>query len=381
MAHPFDAVSLESLRERESAKWRHYPPDVLPVWVAEMDYPIAEPIRAALVAAIDRNDLGYPDKGRLGASFARWADARWGWSFDPKDVHLVSDVVTAIGELIRAATAPGDGIVVDPPVYPPFAGSIRNLGRTVVTAPLLQDDAGWSMNLAAIEAAYRAGAKMHLLCSPHNPVGLVYPQVDLARLADLADRYEVLVIADEIHAPLTMPGARHVPFPLLSAAARRRTIVVTSASKSWNLAGLKAAIMIGDGDAPRAALGRLPADTPYHAGHLGVLASIAAFDHGDAWLAQTVAILDRNRMLLRELLAKALPAVRYVPPSASYLAWLDLRAIDGSDDPATRILERGRLALSSGPSFGVEGKGWARLNFGTTRALLEDAVFRLKKAY
>lgn len=373
--HRFDRATLAELQSRQSAKWRHYPADVLPAWIAEMDFPIAEPIREALVAALDRNDIGYANKGRLGESFARWAEARWGWRFAPTDVHLVVDAVTGISELIRTTTSPGDKVLIEPPVYMPFAGVVRQLERTLLVAPFER-----AMNLAAIEEAYRSGAKVHLLCSPQNPVGLVYPAEDLEKLAALADRYEVLVIADEIHAPMTLPGATHTPLPVVSEAARRRTIVVTAASKSWNLAGLKAAMMIGDGDVPRQVLKSLPYDLPYHAGHLGVIAAIAAFDHGDAWLAETIAILDRNRHLLAELLAKHVPRARYVPPSASYLAWLDLRDVCTDADPAKRILERGKLALSSGPAFGEEGVGHARLNFGTTKAVLEEAVLRLARA-
>jgi cystathionine beta-lyase len=376
-----DAVPEAALRRRRSAKWRVYPPDVLPAWVAEMDYPLAEPIARALHQTIDEHDAGYAFAAGLGEAFAPWAERRWGWRVAPADVRLVVDVVTGIAELLRAATAPGDGVVIEPPVYPPFAATIREMGRTVVEAPLARTTgtvAGWAPDLAAIARAYESGARAHLLCSPHNPTGIVYPRDALAEIAALAERHGVLVVSDEIHAPLTCPGAEHHPFPTVSAAAARASIVLTSASKAWNVAGLKAAMMIACTDAPRAVLARLPAELPYHAGHLGVVAACAAFREGDPWLDAVVALLDRNRARLGDLLRESLPGVAYVPPQAGYLAWLDCAALGLGSDPARTFLERGRVALHSGPAFGAQGEGFARLNFGTTAALLEEAVRRMR---
>lgn len=375
--HPFDDVTESMLRKRRSAKWALYGNDVLPAWVAEMDFPIAPPMKRVLHAAIDDDDCGYADPGGLGEAFAPWAKARWGWSVEPKDVHVVCDVVTGMAEILRVATAPGDGVLIEPPVYHPFASTVQQLGRTLVTAPLVKRDGAHACDLDAIERAYAGGVRAHLLCSPHNPSGMVYPEAALARIADLADRYGVLVLSDEIHAPLTLPGATHRPFPTVSAAAARRSIVLTSASKTWNLAGLKAAVMVASSDEARAVLARLPEETPYHAGHLGVLAARAAFREGDEWLASAIAILDRNRSLLGELLGEHMPRVGYLPAQAGYLAWLDCSALGLGDDPAKEFLKRGKVALSSGPMFGAEGKGFARLNIATTRALLEEAVRRM----
>ena len=376
--HPFDDVTEAALRRRRSAKWQVYPADVLPAWVAEMDFPIAEPIRRVLHQAIDDDDCGYADPEGLGASFTPWAKARWGWELAKEDVHGVCDVVTGIAEILRVATAPGDSVVIEPPIYPPFPSTIRQLGRVVVEVPLLaRGTTGHAPDLEALERAYAAGARAHLLCSPHNPSGMVYTREALARIAELADRHGVLVLADEIHAPLTLPGATHHPFPTISAAALRRSIVLTSASKSWNLAGLKAAMMIGSSDEARAILAKLPIETPWHAGHLGVLGARAAFREGDAWLASAVEILDRNRTLLGDLLRVYLPLVRWVPPQAGYLTWLDCSALGYGDDPAARFLERGKVALSPGPSFGTGGTGFARLNIATSRKLLEEAVRRM----
>jgi cysteine-S-conjugate beta-lyase len=357
--HPFDAISEAALRRRRSAKWTLYPQDVLPAWVAEMDFPIAAPIAAALRTAIELDDVGYADPRGLGDCAVAWADELWGWKLAHGDVHVVVDVVTALAELLRSSTSPGDGVVIEPPVYHPFAKTIRGDGRVVVEAPLRRrGDGSYAPDLDAIERAYAGGARAHLLCSPHNPAGFVYSVAELARLADLADHHRVLVISDEIHAPLTLAGATHHPFPTISAAAARCSIVVTSASKTWNLAGLKAAIMIAGGERGREELAKLSPDLPYHASHLGVLASRAAFEHGQAWRQSALLILERNRALLGELLREHLPRVTWVPHQAGYLAWLDCRALGLGDDPMRAFLEQGRVALSGGPIFGTQGAGF-----------------------
>lgn len=375
--HLWDDITIAALRKRRSLKWARYPADVLPAWVAEMDYPIAEPIRDAVSAALTSDDFGYSTPDLLTAAFCRWAERSWGWHVPASDVRVVADVVTGIAEILRVATAPGDRVVIDPPVYPPFAGTIRAVGREVVHAPLRRDLAGYALDLERIEAAYAAGAKVHLLCSPHNPSGVVHSRSTLAAVSDLASRWGVLVVSDEIHAPLTLPATVHVPFPMASTA-EDTSIVVTSASKAWNIAGLKSAVMVATGPRTRALLDRLPPDLPYHAGHLGILGAVAAFDSGASWLDETVAILDRNRVLLGELLAAQAPHISWVPPAAGYLAWLHFGG-KLADDPARELLARGRIALSSGPTFGDEGRGFARLNFATTRGILEEAVARIAR--
>lgn len=380
LVHPFDELTEASLRRRYSAKWKVFPDDVLPAWVAEMDFPIAEPIRRVLRQAIDHDDAGYADPRGLGDVAAPWAKQRWGWTLEPQDVHVVADVVTGLCEVLYVATAPGDRVVIEPPVYHPFAANLKRLGRVVENAPLTFSDGAYRPDLAAIERAYAGGARAHLLCSPHNPTGVIYTKRELAAIAELAEAHDVLVISDEIHAPLLFPGETHHPFPSVSAAAARCSIVMTSASKAWNLAGLKAAMMIACGERGRAALARLSPDLPYHAGHLGVLANRAALTEGEPWLASVQQILERNRLLLGELLAEHLPQVRWIPQRAGYLSWLDCRALGLGDDPARAFLQRGKVALSSGPMFGPGGEGFARLNIATSRGLLEEAVRRMARA-
>jgi cystathionine beta-lyase len=323
-----------------------------------------------LHTAIDDNDAGYVDPRGLGESFVPWAKRLWGWEPKPGDVLVAADVVTAITELLMVATGPGDGVVIDPPVYMPFASTIRRIGRTVVDAPVVNR----RIDLAAVERAYAQGARVHLFCSPHNPMGTVHTRDELAAVAALAAKYGVLVLSDEIHAPLTYGESTHIPFPLVDP---ENVIVLTSASKAFNLAGLKASVIVAGSERTRAIVKLLPPELPYHAGHFGVLAARAAFNEGADWLAEVMRTLDRNRHLVGALLRERLPQVVYTEPSAGYLAWLDCRALGLGDDPAKAFLTRAKVALSPGPPFGTNGDGFARLNFGTSPAILEEAIRRM----
>lgn len=370
MAPPtsFDDLSLEELRRRRSAKWVRFEPDVLPAWVAEMDFPLAPPVRAAILAAVELDDTGYATPLELPRAFAAFAAARWGWTVDPARTMLFADIMSGVAEVLRALTAPGDRIVVNPPVYPPFFITVRDVGREVVEVPLV----GGRLDLDGLERAFAGGARAYLLCNPHNPTGSVFTRDELAAVAGLAAAHGVLVVSDEVHAPMTLPGATHTPYLSLT----EHGIALVSASKAWNLAGLKSALAVVDATD----LTPIPPHVSYHAGHFGVLASIASYTDGAGWLDELVAHLDVQRARLVELLAAELPQVGYTPPQAGYLAWLDCRALGLGDDPSTAFVERGRVALSPGPTFGEQGKGFARLNFGTSGGLLAESVRRMRSA-
>jgi cysteine-S-conjugate beta-lyase len=376
-----EEISLAELRRRTSAKWRTYPPDVLPLPVAEMDFPVAAPVAEALHAAIRRSDLGYanPSSG-LPEALAGFAARRWGWRVDPAQVTLAPEVGVAVIEVLRLLARPGDEVVINPPVYDSFFPWLAEVGCRPVEVPLGRTADGWALDLEAMEAAFRDGARVHLLCSPHNPTGTVHRRQDLERLAALAAGYGVTVLADEIHAPLVLPGRTHHPLLSVSPEAAGHGIVFTSASKAWNLAGLKSSVIVTADEATRRLVERLPEELPWRAGHLGVLASIAALTEGEPWLEEVVAVLDHHRRYLAELLASRIPAIRYRPPDASYLAWLDCTALALGDDPSAVFLAKGRVALSSGPSFGRPGAGHARLNMGTSRYILAEAVDRMASA-
>ena len=370
----FDGLSLDYLRLRRSEKWLSFEPDVLPAFVAELDVDIAEPIRRALTDAVGRGDVSYVHPAGLPEAFAGWAERTYGWEVDPADVHVVPEVMAGIVEVLRAAGEPGEAVVINPPVYPPFFDDVPEAGRRIVEVPLARDGDGWALDLDGLAAAFRAGARTYLLCSPHNPLGRVWTRDELTGVVELADRYGVLLLGDEIHAPLTLPGAEHTP---LATVAGDRCVSFWAASKAFNLAGLKCAVAVTSGARGRRILDRLAPSVRYRSGILGVLAAQTAFTEGDEWRSALLAHLDRNRSLLADLLAERLPEAGYEPPGASFLAWLDLRAYGLGDDPAAPIRERGRLALEPGLSFGRQGAGHARLNFGTTRTLLTEYVDRM----
>ena len=379
MVDPLQALSLDQLRQRTSAKWRRFPPDVLPAWVAEMDVPVAEPVAQAVVDAVATGDTGYPWGTTYAEALAEFAAARWGWAIDVGHTAIVPDVMLGIVEVLKLLTDNGDAVVVNPPVYAPFYQFIEHMDRRVVEAPLT---AQHRIDLAALDAAFgRATAAgrpaAYLLCSPHNPTGTVHTLEELSAVAELAARHGVRVVADEIHAPIVYAEAVHRPY--LSLPGTEDGFALLSASKAWNLAGLKAAVAVAGPDAA-ADLARMPEEVSHGPSHVGVIAHSAALRHGGEWLDSLLAGLDANRRLLSDLVAAYAPSVRYRPPQATYLAWLDCRALGLGQDPATVFLDRGRVALSPGPSFGTGGAGHVRLNFATSPELLTEAVRRIAAA-
>lgn len=377
--NPLTELSLAELRNRQSVKWRWYEPDVLPMWVAEMDTPLAPPVAEVLAAAVTRSDTGYPHPAGLAEAFCDFSAERFGFAPDPAHGRLVPDVLQGIVDVLKLATAPGDGVVVNPPVYHPFFPFIQRADRRVVEVPLLVTGSGYTLDLDGLERAFAApGVTAYLLCNPHNPTGSVFDRSALLAVAELGQRYGVRLLVDEIHAPLVFPGVTAVPFLSLAgeAQAAARAFVFTSASKAFNLPGLKAALTFGGPDAADDVVA-LPFEASMGAGLLGVIGSEAAFRYGGPWLDALLAGLTENRALLGRLLADHLPAVGYRPPDATYLAWLDCRSLGLGDSPAEAFLARGRVAFSEGALFGHPGQGFVRLNFATPPDLLVEGVRRM----
>lgn len=372
-------MTLDWLRQRQSAKWAVFDPDVLPAWVAEMDFPLAEPVAAALRHAVDISDLGYRSERGLGEALSEYAGRQWQWQPDPRLVQSVGDVLAGVAAAIEAFTTPSDAVVIMPPVYPPFFSTVRDVTRrALVEVPLVADENGRAtFDRPALELAFaRADVTACVLCSPHNPTGTVFTREELSWLAGFAKEHGVTIISDEIHAPLVLPGASFVPY-LDVAGQEAHAVCVGSASKGWNVPGLKCAHVVGT----RASMPRFREATSleviYGAGHLGVLAAIAAYREGQAWLDQVVQVVDANMAMLDAELAARLPQAGFERPQASYLAWIDLRAFGLGDDPAKPIMEHGRLAVNAGPTFGDAGRGHVRVNAGTSPAIMEQIIDRL----
>jgi cystathionine beta-lyase len=378
---PLPVEALPVLRQRRSVKWSKYPDDVLPLPVAEMDYPLAPAVQEVLRRAVDASDTGYAYcEPVLGAAVARFAGERWGWDVDPGAVTAVTDVGVGAVELIRAVCRPGDAVVISPPVYPPFFSWVAETRTRLLEAPLRQDaDGGWRLDLDRLDAAFAQRPAAYILCNPHNPVGRAHDREELTAVARLAIEHGVTVIADEIHAPLVLPGAEFTPFLTVPGGAETG-ISLVSASKAFNLAGLKCAAAVTASSPMRAVTDRLPPDGIWRIGHLGLLATEAAFTDGDQWLDALLDTLDARRRQLASLLVERLPMVRWTPPEATFLAWLDCRSIGAGDTAHELFLRQGRVALEPGTRFGSEGSGWVRLNYATSGEILDEAVDRMAAA-
>lgn len=383
MAARVEFPPLNACRERRSAKWTQYDVDVLPMPVAELDCLLAEPIERVLIDAVRRGDTGYPPMdGEASAAFVDFAGVSWGWEPTVERSILCSDVGAGAIVALRTLLAPGSPVAISSPVYPPFHIWPQRAEMRLVEVPLLGPDQNWRLDLAGLERAFADGVRAYVLCHPHNPIGRLVPADELAALADLADRYGVLVLADEIHAPLTLPGHTFTPYLAVSAAARRTGVALHSPSKAWNLAGLKTAFLVYADDRYDGPLGTLSQKLPWQAGILGALGAVPAYRECHDWLASLVDHLAGNHALLRRELAAKLPEARcwLAQAEAGYLAWIDVSAYGYGDEPARRILDVGRLALGIGSTFGEPGAGHVRINIGCARDLIPDAVDRMVAA-
>ena len=371
----FDEVDIDRLRRRRTVKWTLHGPDVLAAWVAEMDFDVAGPVRAAVREAVDREDFGYieADLSALTNACARFLAAQYGWTVPPARIFPVADVLVGISAALDVFVEAASGVVVPTPAYPPFFEIVELTARPVVATPMRGGPERHELDLEAVEAALSKGARAVLLCHPHNPTGRVFTVEELGALASIVERHGARVIADEVHAPLVYPDRRHAPYASLSEATAAHTITVTSASKAFNLAGLKCAQVIASNHDDAACWRALRVFEVAGPTPIGIAASVAAYREGGEWLAELVAYLDGNRHWLGELVATALPGVVYRPPEATFLSWLDCSALE-LDDPARFFLEQARVAVSDGAPFGPRCEQHVRLNFATSRALLERIV-------
>ena len=379
-----DDLDLAVLTKRPGIKWALATArGALPAWVADMDFPVAEPIRNALVEAV-LADLGYPawdDKpgeSPLAEAFADRMETRYGYAPQPGHVRVFTEVIQALQAVLHVATEPGDAVAMHTPSYPPFVQTLEAMGRRLIPIPMVDTGEGWTFDADRLAADLaQQGCRVLILVNPHNPTGRVFSLGELAALAEIAQRHDLLVICDEIHAELTYRPHRHVPFATLAPDLAARTVTLTSASKAFNLAGLRCSVADVAPAPVRAALDALPPVLLGQPGSLGVIGTLAAWRHADPWLDEVLTLLDRNRKLVADGLPRE---VRYHLPQATYLAWLDWRALGLGDDPAATLLARNKVMLSRGPDFGPGGPGYARLNFATSGPILAEILRRLGTA-
>ncbi len=378
-----DQLNESQLRLRRGQKWSLYPADVLPAWVADMDFEVAEPIRAALAERVANNDLGYPlapARTDLPALFAARVAARFDWQIDPAEVVVLSDVVQGLYVGLETLSAPGDGVLIQTPIYPPFLHAAAEIGRRAVLCPLVAGATRYEIDFEALAAAVDAGTRVLMLCNPHNPSGRAYGRSELEALALLACRHDLTVISDEIHAELMLNGERHIPIAALSPEIAARTVTLMSASKAFNIAGLCMAFAHFGSRQLRERFQGLPSHTRGGTNTLAIAAVQAAWQAGQPWLDEVIAYLRANRDHVAAHCRTHWPEVKHFAPEATYLAWLDMRAVGLPGNPQEFFLKQARVALSDGRAFGEAGEGFVRLNFATSRTILDAVLARMDAA-
>ena len=377
-------LNLDRVRNRPGIKWERHGNDVLSAWVADMDVEVPDFIKEAVIKRIEVGGLGYgfyDEPIPVLEAFKSRMDTAFGWSIDTEDVMRVHDVIQGLEWVLHTLTPPGSEIVVLTPVYPPFYSSVEGTGRNWVANPLLENEEGWALDFDHLEeVAARDNVSALLLCHPHNPCGYVMTSADLAQIIEIAELNNLLVISDEIHCDLVYSPHKHVPTASISELAAQRTVTLTAATKTFNMAGLRMAFIHSSSRQYSPQLKEIRPRMIGGINGLGQVATAAGWEKGDAWIAELVEGLDHNRHLLAEMLSEHLPQIRYRPPQATYLSWLDCRDLGLGDNPAEIFMSRGKVALNSGLDFGVEGTGYVRLNFATSPEMLAMIVERMASA-
>jgi cysteine-S-conjugate beta-lyase len=382
-----DRTTEDELRARGSQKWAKGGPGVIGAFVAEMDFGVAPPIEAALLDVIKRADFGYLSEraiAEMSAACAAWQRDHYGWDMGPERVRPLPDVITALAAAITVFSRPGSPVILPTPAYMPFLTVPGSLGREIIQVPMATDGGRHVLDLDGIDAAFKRGGHLLILCNPCNPVGRVYDEGELAAVAEVVEANGGRVFADEIHAPLVYPGGTHTPYAPLNAATAAQTVTGTAASKGWNLPGLKCAQLLLSNDQDAATWAKRGSTFEHGASTPGVWATTAAYRDGGPWLDDAVAYLDGSRALLGRLLAEHLPEVGYRQPEGTYLAWLDCRALFADRgieaSPAEFFLAKARVMLTDGAACGDAVRGYVRLNFATPRPILAEIVRRLAGA-
>jgi len=380
---PYDFDRVIDRRRTESNKWHKFPPDVLPLWVADMDFPSPEPVIRALRARVEHGFFGYgAEQPEFHEVTCERLLKRYGWKVRPEALVLLPGVIAGFNMAARAIAGPGDGILMQLPVYPPILRLPDNVKMSRDGADLVRGpDGRYTIDLDAVERAITARTRMFLLCNPHNPVGRVFTREELARLAAICLRRGLVICADEIHGELVYPGHQHVPIASLGPEIEALTITLMAPSKTFNLAGLRCAVAVIPNQALREKFVASRLDMVQTPNILGYTAMLAAYRDGQPWLDELLRYLESNRDFLVKHVRANFPGVEVGVPEATYLAWLDCRGAGiPNNDPFTFFLERAKVSFNDGATFGRGGQGFVRLNFGCPRSLLMEGLERMETA-
>jgi cysteine-S-conjugate beta-lyase len=381
-----NATTAETLRSRGSAKWTAPGSDGFGAAVAEMDFGAAPPIIEALERLSADAAFGYlPPRlaDELAEACAEFEKRRFGWDVDPASIHPVPDVIKALEIAITHFSRPGSPVILPTPAYMPFLIVPGLLGRDIIQVQVREDadEPGYfTLDLDAMDAAFRAGGHLVVFCNPYNPLGRVFTVDEMTQLTQVVERHGGRVFADEVHAPLVYPGQRHIPYASISEAAASHTLTAMSASKAWNLPGLKCAEVILTNEPDRQHWENMGHFASHGASNPGVVANIAAFRHGEDWLDEVLGYLDQSRHLVAGLLGRHLPAARYRPPDGTYLAWINCTAMDLPESPGALVTDRAQVTVVDGPAFGAGGDGSFRFNFATPQPILTEMIDRMAGA-
>jgi len=380
MTYNFDEII--DRRHSDSTKWNIYPEDVLPLWTADMDFRVPPPVVEALSARAEHGVFGYcTEPEELRTLLVDRLARLYRWRVRPEDILLQTGVLMAFQQVCAVAASPSDGVLIQPPVYPPIYGAPADTGSIHQEAPLRRlPDGTYDIDFDAFEAAITDRTRVFILCNPHNPVGRVFTRAELERLADICLRHNILICSDDIHCDLLSPGMTHVPIASIAPEIARRTVTLMAPSKTFNIAGLRCSFAVVQDPDLRKRLTKPSVRDFSDVNNFGLAAAIAAYRDGQPWLDEVLAYLDGNRTALVEFVRREMPRILVSAPESTYLAWLDCRDAGIPGSPCQFFLDRARVALSDGPAFGTGGEGFVRLNFGCSRATLMEALRRMSAA-
>ncbi len=377
-------MSYEELRARRGAKWNRYPKDVIPAWVADMDFKIAEPVQAAINKLIyEEQDHGYGFRqgaDALPGAFAHRVKERFNWDINPDLVLNMTGTVQGLYTSLLGLSEPGDGAIIQTPIYPPFLMTVEKTGRRMIENPMRDTGEGWELDIEGLrKAAADSGAKVMMFCNPHNPTGHVFTRDELQTIGDIAIEHDLIIISDEVHCDLIYSGHKHIPIATISPEIAARTVTLMAASKGFNLAAHRCSLIyFGSQELRDRYRKTIPDYVVGSTSVVGIDATVAAWHHGQPWLDAVLKVLESNRDHVTEFIAQQMPGVHYYAPQGTYLAWLNCDKLNLPGESAYHFfLEQAKVGLNEGETFGRLGKNCVRLNFATSREVLDMALDRM----